>query len=74
MCTNYVDRYDYENGCVFRLAAGSNEMHRDKWKVKLSMFGHDYDFMIDTLAQYTVIPYHIYTLISTTISIYILVL
>ena len=34
-------------------------MHRDKWKVYLSIFDNDYDFMIDT--QCTVIPYHIYT-------------
>ena len=63
MDNNYVDRYDdnNENVCVFSLAGGSNEMHRNKWKVNLSIFGHDYDFMIDTLAQCTVIPYHIYT-------------
>ena len=63
MDNNYVDRYndDNENLCVFSIAAGSNEMHRDKWKVNLSFFGNDYNFMIDTLAQYTVIPYHIYT-------------
>ena len=58
---NYVDRYDddTDNLCVFSVA--SNEMHRDKWKVNLSIFGNDYDFMIDTLAQCTVIPYHIHT-------------
>ena len=61
MDDNYVDRYDddYENVYVFSLSAGSNEMHRDKWKLNLSNFRHAYDFMIDTLAQYTVIPYHI---------------
>ena len=37
MDNNYVDRYDNEDLCVFSLAAGSNEMHRDKWKVNLSI-------------------------------------
>ena len=60
---NYIDSCDIdnENVCVFSLAAGSNEMHIDKWKLNLSILGHDYDFMIDKLAQCTVIPYHIYT-------------
>ena len=40
MDNNYVDSYDddNENLCVFSLAAGSNEMHKDKWKVNLSIF------------------------------------
>ena len=46
--------------CVVSLAADSNEIHRDKWKVSLSIFGNDYDFMIDTIAQLYHIIY-IYT-------------
>ena len=63
MDNNDVDRYDDDNDnlCVFSLASDSNEMHRDKWNVNLSIYGNDYDFMIDTLGQSTVIPYHIYT-------------
>ena len=56
MDNNYVD--DNNNMCVFSLA--SNKMHRDKWKVNLSIFGNDYDRYTCTMHSYTISYIHIF--------------
>ena len=41
----------------FSLEANRSNL-KDIWKVSLNMFGNAYDFMIDTLSQYSVFPYN----------------